>query len=98
MGKTVKMKNGLVSGDSFKKLILISWDAESSKIEKTAEESFKDSKICHMSDLISSIKNNDNELEIVSLKDNTSYLDYIFLNKDNLDKLTDGKSINDEVQ
>ena len=98
LGKTVKKKNGQVSGDNFKKLILISWNAESFKIEKTAEEIFKDSKICHISDLLSSTMNNDIVLEIVSLKDNTLYLDYFFLNKDNLDERTNGESINDEVQ
>ena len=51
-----------------------------------------------MSDLTSSTKNNDSELEIDLVEDNAVCLDYFFLEEYDSDKLIDGESIGDGVQ
>ena len=58
-----------------------------------AKGSFKDFEICFISNSIASTKNNDNESEINSVEDNAACLNHFFLKKNNLNKLTDKKSI-----
>ena len=50
------------------------------------EESPKDSGICHMSDSISSTKNDYGESEIDLVEVNAACLDHFFLEEDNLDE------------
>lgn len=62
-----------------------------------AKKRFKNSEICHMSDSTSRTKNDDSESEIDLVKVNAIYLNHFFLEKDNSDKLTDKKSIDDGI-